>query len=360
MIRILMVGNKSTVKGGITTVITQLRQYDFDKHNIQLKFIPTYVEKNNIIKILFFIIAYIRILFYCLLKKPDIIHIHMSYKGSFARTYVIQSLAMKLKIKNIIHLHGSEFEKWYLESSSKKQKKIRALLSKCTTFIVLGSKWKEKILKINPNTKVKIVSNAISTKSEKVIFYENKITFLYLGVLIKRKGIEDLLNAIYKLYKENSITKQLEVIIAGDGKEFERLNQKSKDLSIDKYIKFVGWLDNAKKKEAILNSQFMILPSYNEGLPMSILEAMSYGMPIIASNVGDISNVVVNEKNGFLFSPGDVESLKHKIYNAINMKKEEYDFLSNNSKKIIQERYSEQEFFESILKIYSDEVKKYA
>ena len=123
-----MVGNDESVHGGITTVINQFKQYDWNKKNIDLKFIPTYIEKNAIKKLLFFLRAYLKIIMYCIIFKPDVVHIHMSYKGSCSRAYCIHKLCYILKIKDIIHLHGSEFKRWYDEDcSERKKKKVKRL-----------------------------------------------------------------------------------------------------------------------------------------------------------------------------------------------------------------------------------------
>ena len=120
--KVLMVGNDKSVHGGITTVINQLQSYNWKEKQINLDFIPTYIDGNAIKKILFFLIAYIKIFFYMLIKRPSIIHIHMSYKGSFTRAYFIKKLSSLFKVKTVIHLHGTKFKKWYDEDCNKKKK----------------------------------------------------------------------------------------------------------------------------------------------------------------------------------------------------------------------------------------------
>lgn len=124
MIKILMIGNDSSVKGGITSVINQLLQYNWKQNNIELEFIPTYIDKNNIKKIIFYINAYIKIFIKFLVNKPEYLYMHMSYKGSFTRKYCIHNFCKIFGVKDIIHLHGSEFEKWYNMCSENKKKKL--------------------------------------------------------------------------------------------------------------------------------------------------------------------------------------------------------------------------------------------
>ena len=346
MIKVLMVGNSSTVKGGITTVINQFRNYNFQNYNIKLKFIPTYKDTNNLFKILYFFIAYIKIFIECIIDRPNIIHIHMSYKGSFSRAYFVQKLAMIFHIKNIIHLHGSEFKKWYESVDEAKKLKIKKLLINADQFIVLGKQWYTIIKNIEPKTKIIILNNSVKIPSE-TVKYKDKKTILFLGVLIKRKGVHDLIEALNKTNDKN-----IEVLIAGSGEEELNLKNMVTKYNI-KNVKFLGWIDNAEKEKLLLKSQFMILPTYNEGLPMSILEAMSYGVPVISTYVGDISTVVEDAKNGFLYNSGDVKILTQILKKSFEITESEWKKLSKNARETIINDFSEENYFKNIIKIYN-------
>ena len=115
--KVLMLGNDPSVKGGITSVISQLLAHDWNSEGIDMKFIPTYVETNNVRKILFFAKALRRINKELKTNKPDVVHMHMSYKGSFTRKFFLHKLCKKNNIPDIIHLHGSEFKKWRVQDS---------------------------------------------------------------------------------------------------------------------------------------------------------------------------------------------------------------------------------------------------
>lgn len=350
--KVLMVGNDKSVHGGITTVINQFRNSNWNEKNIDLRFIPTYIEGNVLKKSLFFLVAYLKIIWYCLTDNLDIIHIHMSYKGSFTRAYCIHKLCHIFKIKNIIHLHGSEFKKWYDEDCSESKKKmVKKFLRESDKIIVLGKEWEKRILSIEPLAKTEIINNTVSIPNVKTKFNKDCFNILFLGVLIKRKGVYDLLNSISEL-KEKTDLNNIKFIIAGNGNEEEKIKNKSKELKIDKYIEFTGWIDSKQKKELLEKSQLLVLPSYNEGLPMAILEAMSYGLPIVATNVGDISEAVINEENGFLIKVGNIKELTKSIFKIINFNQEEWEKFSSNSKKIINEKFSDIEYFNKFERIY--------
>lgn len=349
--RIIMVGNDRSVKGGITTVITQLLNYNWKKDNIEVKFIPTYIDKNNIFKIAFFIISLIRLMFYFIFCRPQKVHIHMSYKGSFYRAYTIHKLCLTFKVKDIIHLHGSEFQKWYNESNMKNKEKIRKLLRECYVLIALGKEWKNIISNIEPKTNIVVINNTITIPNQITKWNDNKFSIIFLGVLIKRKGVEDLLEAI-KLIKSKTTKRKYKIIIAGTGEEENRLKEKCKELEISNFVEFLGWINKEQKEKLLKENQLLVLPSYNEGLPMAVLEAISYGIPVLSTRVGDVEEAVISEKNGYLIRKGNIKELSEYLYNFINMNKEEWKKMSEESRKIAIEKFSDSSYYDIFIKLY--------
>lgn len=348
-IKILMIGNDPSVKGGITSVITQLLEHDWSEENIDMKFIPTYIDTNNIKKVFFYLIAYQRIKKELKKNRPDIVHIHMSYKGSFIRKLVIHKLCKRYGVVDVIHLHGSEFKKWYDECNYIKRNRIKHFLREVNSFIVLGEKWNKIIKEIEPTTNTVVVSNTISIPEEKVEWRE-PIQVLFLGVLIKRKGVVDLLHAI-KILKDSRMVKSVNFVIAGSGEEEEALKEECSRLGLDEIVKFVGWTVGEKKKKLLKESQILVLPSYNEGLPIAILEAISYGLPVVSTDVGDISSAVYNGKNGYLFNPGDVEKLSENLAMIIN-DEDTYRKFSIMSRRIAEKNFSDDKYFSIIESCY--------
>lgn len=355
MQRVLMIGNDSSVKGGITSVITQMLNFDWGKKNIEMTFIPSYKGGNAIFKSLYFMHAFAKIVCISLWKKPDIVHIHMSYKGSFSRKYVLNKWFSLLNIPVIIHLHGSEFKKWYDSVSSKKQSQIRLLLRECDSTIVLGEKWKEIIKEVESNCKTIVVENSIAIPEYTTKWDSEVCRFLFMGVLIKRKGVHDLIEAVKKI-AEHYPEKKYVFEIVGAGEEETSLKALVEKYNLQSYFEFTGWVMGEKKEECYKRSNVMILPSYNEGLPISILEAISYGIPVIATDVGDISSAVHDGENGYLFQPGDVSALTSAILKIND--KDKYVKFSRCSKDLAITKFNDRNFFDRILNLYQKRSKE--
>lgn len=355
-IKVLTVGNHKSVKGGITSVIQQILSFDWNAVGVDMYFIPTYISGSLIKRIIFYIIAYIKIYFIIKRYNIDIVHIHMSYKGSFFRAFLIHKLCRKNNVTDIVHLHGSEFKSWYESTRVSTQLKVKQMLRECSSFIVLGNKWNSVVKQIEPTVTTSIISNSVHVSFKSAKWSQNKFQILFLGVLIKRKGIHDLLNALGLLKKNNQL-KNLKVIIAGSGPEKSQLLKLTDSLGLSDIVDFVGWTDDSNKESYFLDSQILVLPSYNEGLPIAILEALSYGLPIIASSVGDVPYAVEHSINGFLFLPGDVNNLAEYIF-MLSSDKSLYEKMSISSKKIAIRKFSDTVFFDNLLHNYQNLLKK--
>ena len=95
------------------------------------------------------------------------------------------------------------------------------------------------------------------------------------------------------------------------------VRSKIKELKIEHRIAHVGWIDGSQKKEFISKSMINCLPSYNEGLPMTILETMAAGIPNISTNIASIPEVIKDNDNGFLINPGDIDTLSERLLTLI-------------------------------------------
>ena len=200
-----------------------------------------------------------------------------------------------------------------------------------------------------------VINNAVSLPNY-VNKKTNKVrTFLFLGALIQRKGVINLLAAVKKM-KDQGIS-DFHLLIAGSGAEEQRLKEYVQINGIQEYVEFLGWMTKEQKTALMKKSDVLVLPSYNEGLPIAVLEAMSYGLPIISTNVGSIAEAVKEKENGFLIEPGDVDSLANAMIQLINdsylWEKE-----SKAARKICENKFSEDVFFEAVEKVYRGLYKK--
>jgi len=128
--------------------------------------------------------------------------------------------------------------------------------------------------------------------------------------LVPLKAIDVLIKALSKIPRT-------ELIVIGEGPERERLERLSKELGLEGYVRFTGFISQEEVAKYLQSSSIFVLPSLTEGVPRSILEAMACGMFIIATRVGGIPDVVTEGRNGFLIEPSDVHALYEAIRRAL-------------------------------------------
>jgi len=177
------------------------------------------------------------------------------------------------------------------------------ILLKTPTYIgAQGNKWLDFYEKMNTDlSKVKLIPNWIKINNN-YSYSTNKesVVFLFVGLLTEKKGVLDLFDII----EEYDDLKQYNFRFAGNGKLFDQL-QKRKQINNLLNVELIGWIEGEDLLYEYKNADILILPSYAEGFPNVILEALNYRLPIISTNVGGIPDSVINNYNGYTFEPGD-------------------------------------------------------
>lgn len=303
-IKVIMCGSDFSVKGGMVSVAKNYVEYE-NWNAIEIKYIPTHVEKNKFVQIFYFIRALIRIIFASIFGGYKFVYLHTAERGSFYRKAIIVQTMRILGKKTIMHHHAAEFEQFYEGVSERRKKFVDGILERVDLNIVLSKNLVSMITSKSPRANVKVLYNAVNVYDNNPYNPEGN-GILFLGRIGKRKGTFDLIEAIKKL--DDQIPKSIHFYICGDG-EVEKARKLISDYKLDNRIAHLGWIDFDEKKNIFRDCIINILPSYNEGLPMTILETMAYGIPNISTPIASIPEVIHDTENGFLVEPGNVEEI---------------------------------------------------
>jgi glycosyltransferase involved in cell wall biosynthesis len=299
-----MIGPDPQACGGISAVVKLYEEYGlFSK---EVEYLPSY-KGGRLFYILVYFSKFLLKYIFTLIKSKniEIVHIKSSHGGSFYRKFLAFVLAKIFGKKIIFHVHSGIFDKFYYESPYFIKKMIFYALKNSDLIISLSESWKSKILDICCNNIAALYNPTVI--KEKNIKENNFLNVLFLGLLSKNKGVFNIIEAAKHIKSDN-----IKISLYGDGdrKIFEKI---IKENNLQNKIEVKGWISGEEKEKALKNADVLILPSYNEGLPMSILEAMAVGLPIISTPVGGITEAVENEVNGFIIKAGDFEALAEKI-----------------------------------------------
>jgi glycosyltransferase involved in cell wall biosynthesis len=139
-------------------------------------------------------------------------------------------------------------------------------------------------------------------------------TILTIGRFSAEKGHLLLLDAMERVIADEP---EAELVLAGDGELRPLIEQRILDLGLAKHVKLTGWLDEAAVKSHIRNARVLVQPSFSEGLPVVIMEALALGRPVISTTVGGIPELVRADENGWLVTAGSVDELADAIRKAL-------------------------------------------
>jgi glycosyltransferase involved in cell wall biosynthesis len=301
-------------RGGIRAVIEnhiQAGVYDGYKHY----FIASHDEAEILKRLALTINSLLSLATLIVLGKVSLCHLHGSYRGSIYRKALFVFVSRLLRCKVIFHLHGSEFAKTYDNAGRFYKGLVQYVLNHSNSVFVISSYWKSYVESISDNLEIRIINNFPSPVFEdlygKRVFSRNETTeLLFLGYIGQRKGIYDLVEAV-TLLKTNGV-KSFRITVGGNG-EVEKLRTLVANKGLDEYFNIIGWVSGEQKYELLKESQLLLLPSHNEGLPIAILEALSSGLAVLSTRVGGIPDAIRDERYGLLVEPGQPEELANAI-----------------------------------------------
>lgn len=346
--KVLMVGVDKKRVGGMWTVANNYISNIEYNNAVDLTYIPTSTNGSIFIRVLCMLLGYFKILLVLFMKKIDLVHIHMAEKGSTFRKGVVAKVCKKFNKKVIIHMHAGPFMSWYGSLSLKKQKKIIKIFSCADKILVLGEYWKKELSSIIETNKIIVLYNGV--KCPKLNPYTNKSNnIVYFGVMRKEKGTYNLLESIKII--EDKIPKKIKLLLFGydlDG----GIQQKINELDLNDRVKIMGWVSSDEVKKVLLDSLIDVLPSYYEGLSMTIIEGASYGIPVITTNISTMPEILGTDYK-YMIKPGDIDTLANYILELINSDRIRQK-ISNYEYNRVTKIYSEEKFIENTLEVYKN------
>ena len=349
--KVLSVGVDLSNNGGIASVVKTLYNVKDKTYNYTLLKTCYYKDKGLFFELRIVIKAIIKYLLFLITNQFSIIHIHSSSGISFYRKSVFLLLAKLFRRKTILQIHSSNFDGFFNNAKGIKKAFIKLILSQPDKIFVLCSDWKNKIRE-KYSLNAEVIYNPINLKPiQSDRLKPETLNILFLGFFIPSKGIDDLLKVI-KYYKNS---KEVNFIIGGKGDLETTIKDTIYNHQLDN-VSFIGWANEEMKNKIFKETDVLFLPSFKEGMPIVILEAISHSIPVISTNIAGISELVVNGHNGFICSPGDIDSFIQAIDFFINCSEVTYNNFRHNSRQIANS-FSDEIIVEQIESIYTSLIK---
>jgi glycosyltransferase involved in cell wall biosynthesis len=352
-IRVLIIGALPPPPGGMEVLMQAMVKIKLKKFEI----IPMNVAKtknirsNKIFNSLNFMYRIIKLIGILLFKKIDIVHIHVSSGWGFWQKSIYQQIASMMGKKTILHMHGGPFVEFYNSQKGIKRKIINRTLTTADRIIALTPGWKSFYKKITSEEKIDVIANFVDIPNIQKKYKRIPGRILFVGRVQKEKGIYELLEAIRLLDD-----KKISLAIVGPLDIAQKdIKEHIKKLGISKNVEIIGAIPNEKIKKYYLESELFVLPSYYECMPISILEALTYGLPIISTDVGGIPEII-SKSNGAIVKPKNPKELSEAIKEIIYNKRLREHIRQTNLQ--LSKTYSKNKFIKNLEKTYEQTASK--
>lgn len=304
---VLMVGTDLRSMGGIRTVVQGYIDAGLFER-IDCTYVSTHRFVSSWRKILIALTGWMRVALRLRTLAAPLVHIHLSSRASFWRKWVVCLLSRLAGRPYLLHVHGSEFADFYQECRPAARRIVSATLARAELVLALSEAWRVTLQRISPQARIEVLMNAVPLPplDSRPSPREGGSSLLFFGEIARHKGVFELARAFAQV---SDALPGLALVYAGTGSGVEETRRLTAQLGLGGRTEFTGWLEAERKRTALAGATIFVLPSFVEGMPMALLEAMSWGLPVIATPVGGVPEIVTNEVDGLLVPPGDVDAL---------------------------------------------------
>jgi len=307
---IVMLGTSEETAGGVSAVIRSYRHAGLFER-FPLTHIPTHCDGSATDKFRRAVSALGRYLWLLIRGRIALVHVHGASNASFRRKFPFIALAFVCRIPVIYHVHGGGFLQFHQRSGWLGRACIRLVLNRSARVIAVSDFWLDPLHGIAPRARIVRIYNPLSDPGLLDLPHASSPNpgLLFLGRIDADKGINELLSAFAAV---RSRIPGLHLEIGGDG-DLADAREVVRRLGIEAGVTFHGWVDGSKRQELLQSAAAFVLPSYLEGLPMALIEAMAAAVPSIASAVGGVPDLVTDGVEGLLVQPRDAQALANAI-----------------------------------------------
>ncbi len=308
--------------GGIGRLIGYMVEAWHGKNRPPIKIIDTRGpnrETHGLITVLAWPFFMVQSLARILLHAPcqPLLHINLAAGSSTLRKIIVVRFGRMLGLDMIIHLHDPDYGATYMRFPRLARPAVRAMFLSAAKVLVLGKAAETTmtgLLQV-PADQVEIVPNGVPAPAS-VAALDNltEPRILFLGYLSRRKGVHDLIDALARP-ELHALT--WSATLAGSGSHQPTFVEQAARAGVQHRLTFPGWVDRERTRALLTGADILVLPSYAEGMAMSVLEAMAFGLCVICTPVGALAEVVEDGVSGLVVPPGNVDELAAAIGKAI-------------------------------------------
>jgi glycosyltransferase involved in cell wall biosynthesis len=311
--RVVQVGPALSLHGGISAVERLI--VENVGASIPMRHIDTMEDGTTWTRLRVFARALIELRSELRSERPLVVHVHYASRGSTVRKIILAWMTLRARRPLVLHAHGGGFDTFYTSLPRIAQRVVRNVFARADCFVVVSSQWREFYAQRCgvPSNRIVVLGNPTVVPAETVDRAgRSSVQFVSLGRIARQKGSFDVLQAFAALSDEAGASARL--VFAGDG-DVDALRERA--TALGDRVDVHEWIDSARRDALLEASDVFVLPSYAEGVPMAMLEAMAHGLPVVTTAVGGIPDVVSDRHEGLIVEPGNVAELRQAMQTLI-------------------------------------------
>ncbi len=285
-------------------------------------------------------------------STDTVFHFNQASKISTWRKLALVYALRARKRPYVLHVHGGRFDVFLEGLNPVARRVVSDMFKRAGGIIVLGEYWRDYIgesLDV-PQEKFYVVPNAVPGPDEIPDDREEPVV-LFSGQLTRRKGVIELLQA-WAMIPENLRSR---LVLAGDLHDPD--GEISKLLESTPAIETTGWIGPEQISERLAEASVLVLPSYGENLPMSLLDGMAWGLAPVVTNVGAVGEVIEDGKSGWIVPTGDAETLA-RVLESLLLDPERRLALGRAARRRWEEEYQIDKYRQRLDQVYADVLSK--
>ncbi len=303
-----MIGPRFDCKGGIAVVGRALYQF-LHGVGVAVTYLPSTIEGGELRRSLYAVWSYVKFIARLVGGRYDLVHIHCSVQNSFYRKSFYMLVSALLRRRFIVHVHPERFAEFYSRSPRWVRGMIRNIFYRAGAIVVLTSSIRAKLLGLLPGANIIILANPVDCSEFDGIPDPDGNQVLFMGMISPEKGVLDLLETVPLVASRVPLVRFAFFGPVKTGFPFEEALKAAGGRN----VQWRAWVSGEEKARVFQQSRMLVLPSYSEGLPNAVLEGMAASLPVVATPVGGIPDLITDGVNGFLIEPGDRSALGDRI-----------------------------------------------
>ena len=305
--RVWVVAPDPDSPGGVAAVARQVLVSPLSRH-YRMSMLPTYRRGSILARSWHGATGIARIAAGLVLRRPELVHLKVASRGSFARKVTVGALCRLRGVPLLVHVHGGGFDRFVESSPSPVQRLAHWLLESTPQVLSLSERWAERLRPLFPRARIDVLTNPVEVarfddlaRARFAGDHRGEPLAVFLGDLVERKGVYDLVAAWAEVVRA---VPGARLVLCGTG-QIDRVRAAAEASGVADQVDLPGFVGPDEKRRLLGAATLFVLPSYVEGVPISLLEAMAAGLPSVVTPVGGVLDAVADGREAIVIAPGD-------------------------------------------------------